>query len=155
MAISAESIDFRRENLEDIKTNSYPDLQQYSKLIEIKLRNFKEEKGLDCFIDLFRLSANIPEPLKPDSSEEKVYSKYTDTLLCLMFNFIGIPSEVLAARSDSADVVSVDKQYGLDFVSDAWINGKVVVHKRSLFVLFINYQPKVVKYTTSRFSTTF
>lgn len=113
MAISAESIDFRRENLEDIKTNSYPDLQQYSKLIEIKLRNFKEEKGLDCFIDLFRLSANIPEPLKPDSSEEKVYSKYTDTLLCLMFNFIGIPSEVLAARSDSADVVSVDKQYGL------------------------------------------
>lgn len=119
MAISAESIDFRRENLEDIKTNSYPDLQQYSKLIEIKLRNFKEEKGLDCFIDLFRLSANIPEPLKPDSSEEKVYSKYTDTLLCLMFNFIGIPSEVLAARSDSADVVSVDKQYGLDFVSDA------------------------------------
>ena len=93
MAISAESIDFRRENLEDIKTNSYPDLQQYSKLIEIKLRNFKEEKGLDCFIDLFRLSANISEPLKPDSSEEKVYSKYTDTLLCLMFNFIGIPSE--------------------------------------------------------------
>lgn len=119
MAISTESIEFRRKNLDDIQTNSYPDLQQYSKAIEVKLRKFKDEYGLDCFLDLFRLSANIPESIKPDSSEEKVYSKYTDTLLSLMFNFIGIPSKVLAARSDSADVVSVDKQFGLDFVSDA------------------------------------
>lgn len=80
MAISTYSIEFREKNLDDIQTNSYPDLQQYSKTIEIKLRKFKDEHGLDCFLDLFRLSANIPESVKPDSSEEKVYSKYTDTL---------------------------------------------------------------------------
>lgn len=51
MAISAESIDFRRENLEDIKTNSYPDLQQYSKLNFVTLRKKRDWIALLIFSD--------------------------------------------------------------------------------------------------------
>ena len=172
MAISTESIEFRRKNLDDIQTNSYPDLQQYSKAIEVKLRKFKDEYGLDCFLDLFRLSANIPESIKPDSSEEKVYSKYTDTLLSLMFNFIGIPSKVLAARSDSADVVSVDKQFGLDFVSDAkaFRLSRTAKNQKDFKIAAMDkwkgyrsqailvcpvYQLKQVRYTPNRFNMKF
>ena len=52
-----------------------------------------------------------------DSSEEKLYSKYTDALLCESFKAMGLKSIVLTERADAADVEAFAKKYS--FVADA------------------------------------
>ncbi len=52
-----------------------------------------------------------------DSSEEKLYSKYTDCLLALSFEAMGFESLVLTERANSADVEVNGK--GCSFVADA------------------------------------
>lgn len=51
-----------------------------------------------------RLCSSIPESYKHDSSEEKLYSKYTDIILSEAYKFIGLKSIVLTERADAADV---------------------------------------------------
>ena len=59
----------------------------------------------------------IPEEFSPSSSEEKLWAKYCDILLAHTWSYIGIPSEVLRARGDSADVFGhID---GYSIVGDA------------------------------------
>lgn len=58
----------------------------------------------------------IPEMFDQNSSEEKLWAKYCDILLALAFNEIGLNSEVLRARGNSADVYAKGKNYTL--VSD-------------------------------------
>ena len=48
----------------------------------------------------------IPENIEHDSSEEKLYSKATDIILSLCFEFIGLKSNVIATRANSADVIA-------------------------------------------------
>ncbi len=64
-----------------------------------------------------RLCGNIPEEFTHDSKEEKLYSKYTDTIISYALESIGIKSIVLTERSDAADVESVANGYS--FISDA------------------------------------
>ncbi len=59
----------------------------------------------------------IPESFGHDSSEEKLYSKYTDILLSVAFNYLGIDSEIVKLRSDSADVEGKTNEYSI--VADA------------------------------------
>jgi hypothetical protein len=59
----------------------------------------------------------IPERYKHDSSEEKLWAKYCDIVLSIAFNFIGIESQVLRARGDSADVFGKTNDYSI--VADA------------------------------------
>lgn len=59
----------------------------------------------------------IPESYGHDSTEEKVYSKYTDIILSLTFEALGFKSKVLDERSDFADVDVFASDYS--FVSDA------------------------------------
>ncbi|CAI3939556.1 unnamed protein product [Commensalibacter communis] len=73
----------------------------------------------NVLIDHLRLCGDIPEQYVHDSTEEKLYSKYTDTLLSLTFNELGINSVVLQTRSNSADVESCSKSNNYSFVSDA------------------------------------
>jgi|SRR6185437_917910 len=73
--------------------------------------------GITALIDHLRLCGSIPESYAHDSSEEKLYSKYTDCILSLSFNAIGLTSLVLAERADAADVEVVGKNYS--FVADA------------------------------------
>lgn len=61
--------------------------------------------------------AIIPESLAHDSSEEKLWSKYCDILLAHAWSYVGIPSEVLRARGDSADVFG--RADGYTVVGDA------------------------------------
>jgi type II restriction enzyme len=68
-------------------------------------------------LDHLRLCGNIPESYAHDSSEEKLYSKYTDCLLSEIFKFIGLRSIILKERSDTADVEAFAKNYS--FVADA------------------------------------
>ena len=73
--------------------------------------------GVSALLDHLRMCGTIPECFSHDSSEEKLYSKYTDAVLAESFTSIGMTSIVLDARGDSADVETFAKQYS--FVSDA------------------------------------
>ncbi|MGH7953628.1 MAG: HindIII family type II restriction endonuclease [Limisphaerales bacterium] len=74
--------------------------------------------GLVPLLDHLRLCGAIPESFDHDSSEEKLYSKYTDMLLAEAFKFIGLTSLVLTERADSADVECSGTK-GFCFVGDA------------------------------------
>lgn len=76
-----------------------------------------EKSGTAALIDHLRLCGNIPESYGHDTSEEKLYSKYTDTLLSLSFEALGLNSMVLKERADAADVEAFAKDYS--FVADA------------------------------------
>jgi len=74
-------------------------------------------KGGDGLRSHLRLCGAIPEEYAHDSSEEKLYSKYTDVLASLAFASIGIRSVVLVERGDAADVECFSDDY--EFVADA------------------------------------
>lgn len=59
----------------------------------------------------------IPEQYSHDSSEEKLWAKYCDILMNRSFNLLGIPSEVIRIRGDSADIRGVSEDYSI--VADA------------------------------------
>jgi len=73
--------------------------------------------GLSVLIDHLRLCGTIPENFGHDSTEEKLYSKYTDCLLALSYKSLGFKSIVLKERADAADVEAFSKNYS--FVADA------------------------------------
>ena len=73
--------------------------------------------GSSTLMDHLRLCGNIPEAYSHDSSEEKLYSKYTDSLLCFAYKEMGLKSVVLTERADVADVDAFAKDYS--FVADA------------------------------------
>lgn len=64
-----------------------------------------------------RLCGDIPEQYGHDSSEEKLYSKYTDCLIAETFKALGLKSLVLSERGDAADVEVFAEDYS--FVADA------------------------------------
>lgn len=85
--------------------------------LERKLLAEINKSGLTALIDHLRFCGNIPESYDHDSSEEKLYSKYTDALLAIAFKIIGLRSIVLSERADTADVEALAKHYS--FIADA------------------------------------
>lgn len=84
---------------------------------ENELKSEYARDGEQCLLDHLRLCGSIPETYPHDSSEEKLYSKYTDALLAVAFRHIGLHSTVLTERADAADVDCVAEGYS--FVADA------------------------------------
>lgn len=70
-------------------------------------------------IDHLRLCGDIPESYEHDSSEEKLYSKYTDALLCESYKMMGLRALVLTERADAADVEVFGAHPEFSFVADA------------------------------------
>ncbi|MDR1180972.1 MAG: HindIII family type II restriction endonuclease [Bacteroidales bacterium] len=85
--------------------------------LEVELEKEIKEKGIASLIDHLRLCGNIPECYRHDTSEEKLYSKYTDIILSLSYKILGFNSLVLKERGDAADVEVFAKSYS--FVADA------------------------------------
>ena len=85
--------------------------------VEAGLSNEISSEGLSALLDHLRLCSAIPESYGHDTSEEKLYSKYTDALISEAYNFMGLRSSVLTERADSADVEAIAQDYG--FVADA------------------------------------
>ena len=75
------------------------------------------QDGSQAVIDHLRLCGNIPEQYGHDSSEEKLYSKYTDIVLAEALARLGLATAVLVERGDAADVEAVATDWAL--VSDA------------------------------------
>ena len=88
-----------------------------SSRVEDKLNAEIQQSGLPALLDHLRLCSAIPESYGHDSSEEKLYSKYTDALISAAYSHMGLDSAVLAERADSADVGVVAGSYS--FVADA------------------------------------
>ena len=85
--------------------------------IEAALAKEISENGLSALLNHLRLCSAIPESYSHDTSEEKLYSKYTDALISSAYSFMGLKSIVLKERADAADVEAVANDYS--FVADA------------------------------------
>ena len=72
---------------------------------------------IDTLLGHLRLCGAIPECYGPDTSEEKLYSKYTDAVIHEAYTTMGFTSLVLIERADVADVECVTDGYS--FVADA------------------------------------
>lgn len=88
-----------------------------SERVEQEIINEYKTSGHQVLLDHLRLCTAIPESYAHDSSEEKLYSKYTDALISECFNFMGLCSTVLTERADAADVEVACDRYS--FVADA------------------------------------
>lgn len=114
--ISDKAIKRRQYWIEEIRKlsgNFGADTDKLEKELETEIN----KNGTTALIDHLRLCGNIPESYGHDTSEEKLYSKYTDCLLSLAFTALGLTSLVLKERADAADVEVVAKDYS--FVADA------------------------------------
>jgi type II restriction enzyme len=85
--------------------------------LEQKLEEEIKKSGVTALIDRLRLCGSIPESYGNDTSEEKLYSKYTDYLLSLAYSALGLKSLTLKERADAADFEAFAKDYS--FVADA------------------------------------
>ena len=85
--------------------------------VEREISDEVNRGGISPLLGHLRLCGAIPEEYGHDSSEEKLYSKYTDIVIHEAFTAIGLTSLVLKERADVADVECVGDAY--DFVADA------------------------------------
>ncbi|MCZ8724966.1 HindIII family type II restriction endonuclease, partial [Escherichia albertii] len=75
-----------------------------SSRVENEIIDEVKKSGNQALLDHLRLCTAIPESYGHDSSEEKLYSKYTDALISECFKYLGLNSIVLTERADAADV---------------------------------------------------
>ena len=85
--------------------------------IEQELRREVQDYRIVSLLGHLRLCGAIPESYGPDTSEEKLYSKYTDAVIHEAYATMGFTSLVLTERADVADVECVTDDYS--FVADA------------------------------------
>ncbi len=105
--------DYWVEEIRKLSGHFGNDTEKLEKELEAEIK----KNGVSSLVDHLRLCGNIPESYGHDTSEEKLYSKYTDCLLSLAYTALGLKSLVLKERADAADVEAFAKDYS--FVADA------------------------------------
>jgi type II restriction enzyme len=85
--------------------------------VEEKISQEIKTFGIESLLGHLRLCGAIPEKYGHDTSEEKLYSKYTDVVIHESYLSMGFSSIVLKERADVADVECVTDNYS--FVADA------------------------------------
>jgi len=111
--IAIKRRDYWVEEIRKLSGHFGNDTEKLEKELEAEIK----KNGVSSLIDHLRLCGNIPESYGHDTSEEKLYSKYTDCLLSLAYTALGLKSLVLKERADAADVEAFAKDYS--FVADA------------------------------------
>ena len=79
--ITKKAIDRREYWVEEVRKLSGNFVNDSTRL-EKELTSEIKTDSVSALIDHLRLCGDIPESYEHDSSEEKLYSKYTDSLLC-------------------------------------------------------------------------
>ncbi len=79
--------------------------------VEQEIAQEIETNGIASLIGHLRLCGAIPERYEHSSSEEKLYSKYTDVVIHEAYTAMGFTSLVLRERADVADVECVCDDY--------------------------------------------
>ncbi len=85
--------------------------------VEKEISQEIERDGITALLSHLRMCGAIPEKYSHDSSEEKLYSKYTDVVIHEAYKSFGCTSLVLKERVDVADVECVCNEFS--FVADA------------------------------------
>ncbi len=114
--INAAALEIRKKWITEIHHttgNFISDTSRFRNALEAEL----VDTGGEGLRNHLRLCGAIPEAYAHASSEEKLYSKYTDTLASAAFARLGIRSLVLTERADAADVECFCDDY--EFVADA------------------------------------
>jgi len=114
--ISAEQMRNRLYWIDEISRLS-GDFGVEAEKVEERLGQEIKANGMDSLLGHLRLCGAIPERYRHDSSEEKLYSKYTDVVIHKAYSYTGFNSLVLKERADAADVECVSDQFS--FVADA------------------------------------
>ena len=114
--IDTSTINARRNWIAKIRSFKGSFQNSFSKL-ENDLEKEVKNIGIEALLGHLRLCGNIPESYGRDTSEEKLYSKYTDSVICLAYRMMGFNSFVIQGRAGVADVEASVKSYS--FVSDA------------------------------------
>lgn len=114
--IAQAAVASRRYWIEEIKRLS-GNFGADSDRVDTVLRQEIADQGHGSLLDHLRLCSDIPEAYSHDSSEEKLYSKYTDALLSHTFMSLGLRSLIFRERGDAADVEAFAPDYS--FVADA------------------------------------
>ena len=81
------------------------------------LREEIQDEGNISILQHLRICGAVPEQYRHDSSEEKLYSKYTDAVVSEALRALGLNSTTIKTRSDAADVQARANDYSL--VADA------------------------------------
>lgn len=102
---------FREKVIDDIF--KYSGEKSPFDLIEAEYKSISKETIIRELIQV----GIMPEVFEHDSTEEKLWSKFSDIILSKSLSFLGLDSEVLRTRGNSADVYSKTKKYTI--VSDA------------------------------------
>ncbi len=94
-------------------------LSQKAAQVEQDLTDEIAKEGVVAIRDHLHLCGAIPEIYATGSSDEKLYSKYTDVVVAVTLRAIGLTSRVIITRSNSADVEAEAKSPAFDLVADA------------------------------------
>jgi type II restriction enzyme len=81
------------------------------------LREDVDADGVQALVGHLRFCGCIPESYGHDSTQEKAYSKYTDSVISETLSYLGFQTIVLDGRADMADVEAVGGDF--DLVADA------------------------------------
>ena len=68
--------------------------------VEEEISQEIKDDGIASLLGHLRLCGAIPEGYSHDSSEEKLYSKYTDVVIHEAYSYMGFNSLVLKERAD-------------------------------------------------------
>lgn len=101
------------EEISRLSGNFGVDAEKVESEINVEIAKY----GVESILGHLRLCGAIPERYGHDTSEEKLYSKYTDVVIHEAFSAIGFKSVILKTRSDVADVECVAHDFS--FVADA------------------------------------
>lgn len=82
-----------------------------------KLEKFVNKLNPEELIDNILDCGVLPEVFSHDSSEEKMWAKYSDIMLSRSLVLLGLEAEVLGSRGNSADVLAKTEKYSI--VADA------------------------------------
>lgn len=84
-----------------------------------EIDNYVSMLSFDDFLSILSEIGTIPERIEHDSTEEKLYSKATDSVLSRSFSELGLKSKVLTERANSADVLAESIYHNYSLVGDA------------------------------------
>lgn len=116
MLITKEQIENREFWIDEISRLS-GDFGVDAERVERNISREIQVAGIHPLLGHLRLCGAIPERYGHDTSEEKLYSKYTDVVIHEAFTAMGFTSLVLRERANVADVECVTDAYS--FVADA------------------------------------
>lgn len=83
------------------------------------LREYVDTLTSEEYLSVAQDIGIIPEHIDHDSSAEKYFSKASDLVLSRGFRELGMKSQALAARGNSADVIAESKYHDYSLVADA------------------------------------